>query len=161
MTQEIRTRQEWSDTPTELDLAVERLNEGLFGAFGGWPFGATGFRDGGDLRLFRAARTDVVDTGAAYRLSVEVPGIPKEKLDIRVRGSSVEIRGEHGAASEKNDGAFVHRERRFAGFFRALELPEPVVAEQAKAHVEHGILELELPKQHPTSSTDGVKVAVQ
>ena len=85
--------------------------------------------------------------------------------DGRVRlklkdGSVVEIRGEQVEEKAEDGAGFVHRERRSAGFYRGLELPEPVVASDAKAKLENGVLELELPKQHPTPASPEVRVRV-
>ena len=114
-----------------------------------------------DGDLFRSTPTDVVDTGKAYQIKAEVPGISKEQIDIRVTGNLVDISGQN--KSEKNDDApgFIHRERVVTSFHRAFELPEPVVAEKAKAQVVNGALELELPKQQPTPQRAETKVKVQ
>ena len=140
---------------SDLDRAFEELSARFFEPFGLYPtFGAV--RSGG--AFLRPARTDVSDTGSAYRIVAEIPGIPKEKLDVRVRGSTVEIRGEQGTETSENGASYVHRERLYQGYYRALELPEPVVATEAKAKVVDGLLELELPKQHPSPSPDEVRV---
>ncbi|MCI4345017.1 MAG: Hsp20/alpha crystallin family protein, partial [Thermoplasmata archaeon] len=90
----------------------------------------------------------------------EIPGIPKDRLDIRVRGTNVQIRAEQNEET-KNDGKeYLYRERTFQGFFRDFELPEPVIASKATAKFENGLLELELPKEHPTSEPAEVKVPV-
>lgn len=111
--------------------------------------------------LGRAAPTDVVDTGAAYRIKAEVPGIPKEQIDIRVQGNIVEISGGDTSQTTDRTTEYVYRERREAGFRRSFELPEPVVADQAKAQVVNGVLELELPKQTPSPATTATKVKVE
>jgi HSP20 family protein len=108
----------------------------------------------------RAPRMDVTDTGTSYKVVAEIPGIPKEKLDIRVRGASVEIDAESETETEAKEEHYLRRERAYSGFYRALELPEPVIGTEAKAKVVNGVLELELPKQHPTPSEAEVKVAV-
>jgi HSP20 family protein len=151
-----------ADPWTDLDRWFDEMRERFFDASGLLPYGrpyAPVEAQGGPL--FRAARTDVSDTGNAYKLTVEIPGIPKDKLDIRVRGTQVEIRGETTEQKEEKNASYVHRERVYSGFYRSLELPEPVVATEAKAKVENGLLELELPKQHPTPSSSEVKIAVQ
>jgi HSP20 family protein len=165
MTTAIQKQETRVDPWTDLDRAFDAMRQRFFDVWGIAPFGGSFVPfEGTPEGFLRAARTDVTDTGKAYKIVAEIPGIPKEKLDIRIRGTSVEIRGEN--ASEKNekaekDGEFVHRERTYSGYYRSLELPEPVVATEAKAKVENGLLELELPKQNPTPSTAEVKVAVQ
>jgi|SRR5271157_1814675 len=155
MTSEIQKRESLADPWTEIDLAFDAVRRRFAESFGIVPIGSFDAEIG-----LRSPRTDVTDTGAAYKVVAEIPGIPKEKLDIRVRGASVEIRGETASENEEKDEHFLHRERTFAGFYRALELPEPVVAAEATATVVNGILELELPKQTPTPSGLEVKVSV-
>jgi HSP20 family protein len=162
MTTEIQKRESRIDPWTDLDRAFDAMRQRFLDVWGVSPFGAPFFPfEGTAADLYRTPRTDVTDTGTSYKVVAEIPGIPKEKLDIRVRGTSVEIRGESGSAKDEKDTGFVHRERTYTGYYRSLELPEPVVATEAKAKVENGLLELELPKQHPTPSESEVKVAVQ
>ncbi len=163
MAREIQKREHQVDPWTDLDRWFDNLRERFFENWDVAPFGHPFAPvETGEGTIFRAARTDVTDTGKSYRLTVEIPGIPKDKLDIRVRGSNVEIRGEATSEKEeKGEPSFIHRERTYSGFYRNLELPEAVVATEAKAKVENGLLELELPKQHPTPSTSEVKIAVE
>lgn len=161
MTKELANKESASEAPTEIDRVFRDLHHGFLDAFGFEPFGWSPYREVRDGGLFRAARTDVSDTGKAYRIVAEVPGIPKEKLEIRVRGTNVEIRGEQSTSEEKEEADYVHRERRYSGYYRTLELPEPVVADKAKARVENGLLELELPKLHPSPSNAEVRIAVE
>ncbi len=162
MTREIQKKETATDPWTDLDRVFDAMRDRLGEIWDLRPFGQPFAPiERFDSGFFRAARTDVTDTGAAYKIVAEVPGIPKDKLDIRIRGSSIEIRGESAASEEKKDAEYIHRERTYAGYFRRLELPEPVVATEAKAKVENGLLELELPKQHPTPSNAEVKIAVE
>jgi len=155
MTSEIQRRESVADPWTEIDRAFDSMRRRFAESFGIVPLGTFETEVG-----LRTPRTDVTDTGTAFKLVAEIPGIPKEKLDIRVRGTSVEIRGETATESEQKEEHFLHRERTYAGYYRAVELPEPVVASEAKAKVVNGLLELELPKQSPTPSEQEVKVAV-
>ena len=155
MPNEIATRESvypW----TEIDRAFDAVRRQLFEGFApsdllaSWPSGT-----------LRTARTDVEETPTAYRLRLEVPGIPKENLAITVKGTEVEVRGEFREARESESPEYVHRERTYAGFYRALTLPEPVVGPKAVATVENGLLTLELPKEHPEPTPTEVKVSVQ
>jgi HSP20 family protein len=146
-------------TPTDAWTALDRLFADLAGPFFG-PF--VGFPSPpAPPRGPRLARVDVTDTGTSYKVAANLPGIPKDKLAVRVRGTSVEIHGEVGQTTEKTEGDVLHRERSFTGYYRSLELPEPVIGAEAKATLENGVLELELPKQHPTPSPVEVQVPVQ
>jgi HSP20 family protein len=156
MTTEIMNRPA-SDLWSQIDRAFDDLHYHFLDAFGGAP--ARLFR--GEMPDARAARVDVVDTGTSYRILAEVPGIPKENLELKVRGSTVEIRGQFEQAKESNDTEYLHRERFYNGFYRRLDLPEEVVGTEAKAKMNHGLLELELPKVHPAPEAGEVKIAIQ
>ena len=162
MTKEIKKAESPIDPWNDLDRALEQTRAQFYKALGLQPFGpAFAPLDFATVpQYFRAPRLDVSDTGKSYRIVAEIPGIPKEQLDIRVRGTSVEIRGEQAQETERKGTEYVHRERTYAGFYRSLEMPEAVVGNEAKAKVENGVLELELPKVTPTPSSDEVKVAV-
>ncbi len=155
MTNEITTEENvypWN----EIDRAFEAVRRQVFGA-SGVPSPALGSGSG----YLRTARTDIEETDSTYRLHLEVPGIPKENLAITVRGNEVEVRGDFASQSETKEPEYVHRERTYAGFYRALELPEPVLASKATATVVNGVLTLELPKEHPEPNPTEVKVPVQ
>jgi HSP20 family protein len=156
MTTEIQTKESSLDPWTEIDRAFDAMQRRFAESIGILPVDAFETEVG-----FRSPRTDVTDTGSAYKVVADIPGIPKEKLDIRIRGPTVEIRGETTSEKEETVERFLQRERTYAGFYRAFELPEPVVASGAKAKVTDGVLELELPKQTPTPSEPEVKVSVQ
>jgi HSP20 family protein len=156
MPNEIQAKESQVEPWTDLDRAFDAMRRRFAEAFGISPFGVFD----GESAL-RSPRTDVTDTGKSYMVRAEIPGIPKEKLDIRIRGPVVEIRGENSSDTEQKAEQFLHRERTYSGYYRALELPEPVVAADAKAKVVNGVLELDLPKQDPTPSEEEVKVSVQ
>lgn len=152
-------RGETSELWSDFDRIFDDMQRRFYDVFGITPFGASSPPVGGGAG-FRAAPTDIVDTGSAYRITAEIPGIPKEKLDVRIRGSSVEIRAEQEDRSEKESDGYLHRERSYQGFYRAFELPEPVVGDKANARLDNGLLELELPKQNPTPQPTEVRVKI-
>jgi HSP20 family protein len=151
-----------STTISDFDRAFDALWNRARAALGPFPFEGTAFAPWTpDGNLFRTAPTDVVDTGTAYQIKAEVPGIAKDQIDIRVTGNVVEISAENKTEKNERSPGYLHRERLVTGFHRAFELPEPVVAEKAKAQVVNGVLELELPKQQPTPQPAETKVKVE
>ncbi len=161
MTNELLTKTSDNESGIDLDRMFDELGRRFDATFGLRPW-TTFWGTAPEVPTLRAARTDVTDTGTAFKIVAEVPGLPKDAIEIHVKGTSVEIRGELTADKTAGaDAAYVHRERTHVGFYRALELPEPVLAQDAKATVVNGVLELELPKQHPTVPDSDVKVPVQ
>ena len=152
-------RREPTDPWSEFDRLFDDLRGRLYGSLGMAPY-AGSFADRPTGQYLRAAPTDITDTGTAFHVVAEIPGIPKEKLEVRILGSAVEIRGEADVDTDRSKGNVVHRERTYQGFYRALELPEPVVAKEAKASITNGVLELDLPQERPTPSPEPVKVPI-
>ncbi len=139
----------------------DRWFDSFLAPFGtAWGVALSAPRSGGADGI-RFARTDVTDTGASYRVTAELPGIAKEQVEVRIRGSSVEIEARSSQASESKDPKYLHRERSQSTFYRALEFPEPVVGAEAKASLSDGVLALEIPKLHPEPVPTEVKVPVQ
>ncbi|HTT35025.1 MAG TPA: Hsp20/alpha crystallin family protein [Thermoplasmata archaeon] len=152
-----------NDPFTELDRLFDDLRARFYGPGGVWfaPDGpvAFGLVQPGPAGL-RAPAADVTDTGAGYRIVAELPGIPKEKLEVRIHGALVEIEAQVAAEAEPKDGSVVYRERTERGFYRAVELPEPIVATEATAKLVDGVLTVEVPKEKPAPPAGEVKVPV-
>lgn len=97
------------------------------------------------------ALSDVEDTGAAYEIRADLPGVPKEKIEVRVHGDVVEFGAETEAVDESTHKNYLRRERTCRGFHRAVRLPEPVVGEKVEARYVNGTLQISVPKAHPSA----------
>ena len=93
---------------------------------------------------------DLIDAGKEYRLHVEVPGIPKEKLDISVTSRGAKIEGEAETNVDQEKEGYVQKERTWSKVRREVSFPEEVIPDQADAVVKDGVLELKVPKKNPT-----------
>src|SRR4051812_36195046 len=75
---------------------------------------------------------------------IEVPGVSKSDLDIRIERNTLRISGRKSV--EYDDKAAMHRRERSAGRFdRALTLPIDIDADKIRAESRDGILALHLP----------------
>lgn len=136
----------WND-PTEFDRAFERLTREFFPGFA--PRTALAFW-GGEV----PALADVEDAGTSYRLRIDLPGIPKEKIDVRVQANVVTVKAE---VDETKEGNFLQQERHLRRLERTFELPERVLGDQVKGEYKDGVLHLDVPKAHPATEQ---KVAI-
>jgi HSP20 family protein len=148
------------DPWTDLENVFDELRNRFFAPFGTFSLPRVATLSAFPLAT-RVPRTDIQETEDAYKIVAEIPGIPKERLEISVKGANVEIRAENETTSESKGQAYVHRERSYHGFFRSFELPEPVIGSDAQAKLENGVLELTLPKQAPKPTAKEVKVKVK
>lgn len=93
-------------------------------------------------------RTNMYDTGEALEVRVEVPGVQREDLNIKLQGNYLEIRGNRKA--ETPEGYSTHRvERGATSFTRSFTLPSEVDAAKVEATLKDGILTLVLGKAEP------------
>jgi HSP20 family protein len=114
-----------------------------------------------EARDMRMALYDLLDKGDRYELQVEVPGIEKEKIDVKATRYSVEISGKHSEKTEEKGKRYLYTERLYRSFYRKVPVPEEIVPSKVGAKVENGILKLELPKKVPTRGEDETKVDVK
>jgi HSP20 family protein len=131
---------------------VRRFDRSWPSMFQGGPFGPFGPRWWRSFELPETRRpfSDLIDAGKEYRIRVEVPGIPKDKLNISVMSRGVKIEGEAETNIDEENEGFVHKERTWSKVRRDISLPEEVIPDQADATVKDGILELKIPKKNPT-----------
>jgi len=140
---------------SDFERRMERSLPGTFG--GGFPF--PGWRSF-ELPEVRRPFVDLIDAGSEYRARVEVPGIPKEKLNISVTPREMKIEGEAESNIDEKKEGYVRRERSYSKVRRELSFPEQVIAEKADATVKDGVLEVRVPKKVP-SETKTHKVQVK
>lgn len=104
----------------------------------------------GEFQPIERARMDVVDKGANYEITVELPGVKKEDINVSIDGSRVMISAETKTEKEKKEGEkVIYAERSAARYARSFELPTEVTETGADAHYENGVLTLTLPKRTP------------
>ncbi|MCK6430202.1 MAG: Hsp20 family protein, partial [Burkholderiaceae bacterium] len=58
----------------------------------------------GELETIERARMDVVDKGANYEVTVELPGVKKDDISVSIEGSRVMISAETKTEKEKKEG---------------------------------------------------------
>jgi len=115
-----------------------------------------------DARDMRMALYELVDKGDKFELQVEVPGIAKEKIDVKATKFSIEISGKHSEKSEEKGKKYLYTERMFRSFYRNVPLPEEVVPSKVEAKIEDGILRVDIPKKSPTKTeSETTKVEVK
>jgi len=91
---------------------------------------------------------DLKETADSFILSLPLPGVDPEDVDISILGDRLHITGEFRQESEEagQDHRWLIKERRSGRFERALSLPSAVVADRAEARFDKGVLTVTLPK---------------
>lgn len=86
----------------------------------------------------RGFRMDTFADDEGYRLVAELPGIPKEAIDLKLENSVLTISGEHHFGEGD--------QRRSFKFSRSVTVGDDVNAEAVTAKLENGLLTIHLPK---------------
>ena len=93
---------------------------------------------------FVAPAASVVESGDAYTLQVEMPGVNKEGLEISVENNELTITGRRSMPNI--EGTVLHRESRTENFRRSFELDPSIDTGKIGAKIEQGVVTLHLPK---------------
>ncbi|NHZ66493.1 Hsp20/alpha crystallin family protein [Massilia genomosp. 1] len=101
------------------------------------------------LRVFdsEAIRMDVSETGQAFVVRADMPGVKKEDVKVAIDGNEVTISADVTGEQEHKEGSSMWRERFHGQQFRSFTLPQQVDDEKATATCRDGVLELTLPKR--------------
>lgn len=89
---------------------------------------------------------DLYQTDDNVVARIGLPGIKPEDVDIQVTGSVLTVRGESRMEKEVEEATYHLREQRQGSFSRSVNLPTLVVADEANAEFEDGVLTITLPK---------------
>jgi HSP20 family protein len=89
---------------------------------------------------------DISERKDAYLVTVELPGVEPDDLQITMEDGLLTIQGERHFASESSEQQFHRVERRYGAFRRSITLPAQVQAEQIEASFENGVLQIVVPK---------------
>ena len=94
----------------------------------------------------------------AYHIEVELPGIKKEEVDVKVDGNILTISGERNLRDEVKEEDYHKVESYYGRFSRSFTLPERVDIENIHAESENGLLEVIIPKLHIDTSSKKIEI---
>jgi HSP20 family protein len=93
-----------------------------------------------------APALDISERKDAYLVTVELPGVEADDLEITFEDGLLTIQGERHLAHESSEQQFHRVERRYGAFRRSITLPAHVMPEGIEATVDDGVLQIVVPK---------------
>jgi HSP20 family protein len=93
-----------------------------------------------------APALDISERKDAYLVTVELPGVEADDLEITLEDGLLTIQGERHFAHDSSEQQFHRVERRYGAFRRSITLPAQVQAEQIEASFDNGVLQIVVPK---------------
>lgn len=94
------------------------------------------------LKPASAASSD----GDAYSISMELPGVSEQDVDLSLNNGALIIRGEKKTETEKKGDTWYFSERQYGAFSRTFQLPEDADSEKASASMKDGVLTVTVPR---------------
>lgn len=91
-------------------------------------------------------RTDVTETDRSVEVTVEVPGLDENEIEVSLAGDVLTVRGEKKVEREEDRKGWYLSERSYGAFYRAVPLPPGVATDDARADLRNGVLTVSLPK---------------
>jgi HSP20 family protein len=97
---------------------------------------------------------DMEDLGDKYEISLEAPGIPKDKIKIKAGIDYIDISGEEEKQTKEKRKNYLYNERSFSSLRRHIPTPEEIVPSKVDAKMENGVLHVQVPKKTPTKNEE-------
>jgi HSP20 family protein len=103
-------------------------------------------------------KLDLAETEAELQLTMELPGMTEQDIDVELLENAVKIHGEKKDERETKERDYHRMERTFGSFERVVPLPMKVNREHVSATFKNGVLTVVLPKAEPALPQQKVPV---
>lgn len=137
---------EYQPTPSEVEAMNQFFDSELDDHF--WSSFSlerpvTPLTDPGLLRPY----IDIATNGNEYLISVDVPGVDKEDINIQIKENTLIITGERQQSFTQNDKNFHLVEKSYGAFQRKFTLPDDAAPADMEALYKQGKLLITLPRR--------------
>ncbi len=98
----------------------------------------------------RLMAVDVLETEKEFKVMANLPGIPKEAINISLKENQLIIEANHEEKKEDKKANIIRSERYVGKYQRYISLPENCDTEDIKAKMDNGVLNLIIKKKEPS-----------
>jgi len=92
-------------------------------------------------------RMDMKQTDKQYVITMDLPGMDKDKINIEIKDGMLTVSGERKSETQNNkNNQYYRQELSFGSFMQAIPLPEDAKPDQIDAKYNNGVLTLTLPR---------------
>ena len=97
--------------------------------------------------------------GSTYDITLELPGVRSEDIDVSVHDGNLTIKGEKQSQREEKGRTYYFSEREYGAFQRSFRLPADAQTDKITADFKDGVLTVKVPKAGPPlDSSKRIKV---
>lgn len=135
---------------------VEKSESGNF-----WPSLYEPFRTFGHrLSEWLAPAAEASSGDDAYLISMELPGVSEEDVELTVANGVVTVRGEKRTEEERKGDTWYFSERQYGAFRRSFRVPEDGDSEKVTAEMKDGVLKISVPRKADKPDDGARKVRI-
>lgn len=117
---------------------------------GWWPYLYEPLRGIGEkIADWFAPRSEASAVRDCYEISLELPGVKAEDIDVSVEDGHLTVKGEKRFEREEKGRTYFFSEREYGAFQRSFRLPPDAQANDVSAEFTNGVLVLKVPKVGP------------
>lgn len=95
---------------------------------------------------------EIIENESNYILSLDIPGLKKEHIEIEVKDNQLVISGERKQEAKTENKNLIRSEKRYGKFTKVFSIPKNVNSEAIEAIFQDGVLELSLPKENKSQT---------
>lgn len=106
-------------------------------------------------RMLGLSPLDFIETPSQFTMSIDLPGLQKDKVNMRIQDGLLIVSGERESEKEMDEGTTHIRERKFGSFERRVRLPQSADLGKVEASMEHGVLCVKIGMFEPTAESLG------
>ena len=138
-------------TPSSSKLDLEELMVEKSHTAGSWPNLYEPLRGiGQKVADWFAPRSEASAAKDSYQISVELPGVKAEDVEVSIHDNNLTVRGETRVEREEAGQNFFFSEREYGSFQRTFRLPPDAAIDKIEADFKDGVLSLKVAKQKST-----------
>lgn len=119
--------------------------DALFGRFFQDPWSLTGFEM--PPAGLTTPRMDLADSPEDVTVTLELPGVRPEDVDVRIAGDVLTVRGEKREEKEETRRSVQFTERRYGSFQRCVQMPSTIDPNRVEANFQNGVLTIKVAKR--------------
>ena len=97
------------------------------------------------VEMYREPLMNIANAAEAFVITVEMPGVSRENVEVILNGRLLEIEGTRKVP--KGDTDYTHQETVSRLFYRWLELPDEVDPDRVQVEAANGVVVVSLPKK--------------
>lgn len=95
---------------------------------------------------------EVTETASHYKMKFDIPGVQKDQIKIDLHDNCLTVSGERRDEKKEDKDRHHFSEMFYGNFLRSFTFPTKVDPEKVEAKYENGVLNIQIPKNTPTTA---------